>query len=68
MSKETQEEAKNKKIDVPPDLANMVRVIASHREITIPEVMNRCARTGITREYRKVVGEMNTVLGGESGA
>lgn len=48
-------------------LAAMIRAIADRRDITMAEALERYARPALTKEYRKVLDEMQSVLG-EAGA
>ncbi len=50
------------------DLAAIVRTIADHRDTTMADVLEKYARPGIVREYRKVLEEMQRAIdaGGES--
>lgn len=47
------------------DLASMVRTIADRRDVTMAEALEKYARPGLVREYRKVLDEMQELVGGE---
>lgn len=48
------------------DIADMIRTIADHRQITMPEALEKFGGPGIKREYRRCVVEMHAaVIGGE---
>lgn len=49
------------------DLASIVRTIADHRDTTMAEALEKYARPGLVREYRKVLDEMQRSIdaGGE---
>lgn len=67
MAKDKREEQARTTMEVFVGLANMLRTIASHRDITIPEAFDRVCQSAILREYRKCVAEVEeAVLGGES--
>lgn len=47
-----------------PAFRSKVRAIADRRNMTMAEALDKYA-TGIDREYRKVLDEMNREIGGE---
>lgn len=49
------------------ELAAMVRTIAAHRNITMAEAWERYGRPAITKEYRRVLSDMQTLVAGEAG-
>ena len=53
-------------VAVPRDIANRLRVVAAHREITMTEALDTLFRPVIDREYRKCVEAANSEVGGES--
>lgn len=48
-------------------LAQKLKVVAAHREMTLTDALERYAGPGISREYRRVIAEMNEQfdVGGE---
>jgi hypothetical protein len=52
-------------IEVYKPLHAMVKVIRDRHGISIAEAIQRFGGPGITREYRKIVRDMNAELGGE---
>lgn len=50
-------------VAVPRDLANRLKVVAAHRDITMTEALDKYLRPVIDREYRKCVETANVELG-----
>lgn len=47
------------------DFARHLKVIADRRGLTMAETLDKYAGPAISREYRKVLAEMNAEIGGE---
>lgn len=54
-------------VAVPRDLAARLRVVASHRDMTMTEMIDKLLRPQVDREYRKCIEVANATLG-EAGA
>jgi hypothetical protein len=62
----TKDRPKLMTVAVPVDLANRLRVVAAHRDVTMTEMLDKLLRPGLDREYRKCIEAANTDFGGES--
>jgi hypothetical protein len=60
-------EVKTINVAVPRDIANRLKVVAAHREMSMIDALEKYLRPIIDREYRKCVEAANTDLG-EAGA
>lgn len=50
---------------IPKEIVDRAAVVARHRGITIGELLGGFCRGPLSREYRKVLGELNEAIGGE---
>lgn len=65
MAKEGRD-GKDTTMTVSRELAKRVRAIADHRDITMPDALDRYAGAAVLREYRKCLAEQQAeVAGGE---
>lgn len=54
-------------VAVPREFANKLRVIATHRMVSIPDALISLAGKAVDAEYRKVVAELNRELREQEG-
>lgn len=54
-------------VAVPRELANRLRVIATHRMASIPDTLISLAGKAVDAEYRKVLAELNRKLESQEG-
>lgn len=54
-------------VAVPREFANKLRVIATHRMASIPDVLISLAGKAVDAEYRKVLAELNRELREQEG-
>jgi hypothetical protein len=54
-------------LSAPRDLAQLLRIVAAHRDMTMIEALDKFLRPALDREYRKILDAENRDVGGEGG-
>ena len=68
MAVEKESERETTTVVMGRELAAMVRTIAAHRNITMADAWDKYGRNAISKEYQRVLNEMQSLVAGEAGA